>query len=184
MRELYTAGLHLSTIGVVRPRIHLSDNQPMVNDDSDSPGEFAKWLREKLKPRGKTRELVAWMVEKTGFAFTPQNVDKWKNGSEPERVRLKAVAEFFGVDYVFLLRMFDPDVPLPQKTQSIHGNMVTPEGALIGAEWDRLEGEEKRVVSVMIHALVREKVLAERKAAKSSTSAKAPRSAEARATRT
>lgn len=135
----------------------------MVEESEETAGEFAAWLKERLTPRGKTSELIEWVKARKGLTMTPQHVDKWKNGSEPERPRLKAIAEFFGVEYVTLLRMFDPDVPPPAQTRSIHGVTVTEEGAVIGAEWDKLPDTEKRVVGIMVHALVKDRVLAERR---------------------
>ena len=144
----------------------------MVDARTSYQGDFAAWLQEQLRSRG--RGAGAALAFKLGV--TPQHIDKWKKGSRPNPKLLKGIAEYFDVTYQQLVSMFDRYINdgVSEPRKSYHNVLVSPDGARIGAEWDKLSEAERNAVALIIHRLVAQAVRAERRSNKNGGTVKKP----------
>jgi transcriptional regulator with XRE-family HTH domain len=170
MPQFYTSGLHLSTTGVLHASHGAGDNALMVDSPSSKAGGFAAWLQDQLRARG--RGAGAALAKELGV--TSQHVDKWKNGSRPSASVLKHIADYFGVTYQQLVTMFDRYIEenVAEVRQSYHNVLVGPDGARIGAEWEKLPETQRHAVALIIHGLVAQAVRADRQKDKNGGSGK------------
>lgn len=112
------------------------------------PMDLGARLRARRKELGLTLAQVA-----KGAELTTGTISDLEQGRQKGSTKLHRIAQVLGVNVAWLenedgakeqpLGVREPAPPIPARSL-VHGILVTREGALLGAEFDKIEGDEYR----------------------------------------
>lgn len=149
---------------------------------TDTP--LGKRLRERRNELDFTLEKVA-----KGSGLGTGTISDLEQGRQKATTKLHRIADILGVRIAWLESGEGPklaaaEVREESQPYSAHGLNITPEGARVGAEWDKIEGDEyKQLAREFIESLVAAQKRASRRpgTALSTSSKKADKSRRSRA---